>query len=280
MKFYCPLTAETYEEMDEYDRQYASEGDRVDPEAYDDYIREKIVEYNKFDNERGLAEYLKNELKDKVWSIRPDVELVGETLYGVFNVEINEHLSLQELEKLRDYCTGQASDGWGEGFEQREIDTSDGEIYVHFWDSGDDYFMLTEQEFEARMNAPTLESAPEELTAAEQLEAKVEKNFASYAEGCMHLSHSDLFDNSREVTIVKETYNDLMHTEWGEAATEKLMSYKNPLQLISDIRLNANREIRTDAAVEELIKYPELGEKYSPDENYSSPDQSQGMEMQ
>ena len=42
--------------------------------------------------------------------------------------------------------SGQESDGWGEGFEQREIKIEDGELYVSFWSPDKDFFIKTETE--------------------------------------------------------------------------------------------------------------------------------------
>ena len=57
----------------------------------------------------------------------------------------------EELEWI-DELTGQAADGFGEGLEQREIKTEDGDIYVSFWHSGEDYFMENETDFRQRMS--------------------------------------------------------------------------------------------------------------------------------
>ena len=37
------------------------------------------------------------------------------------------------MKELCDYITGQYSDGWGEGFEQRDIEVEGGTLNVHFW---------------------------------------------------------------------------------------------------------------------------------------------------
>ena len=47
---------------------------------------------------------------------------------------------------MKDYISGQASDGWGEGFEQREISTDDGDLFVHLWNFGDNWSIQTEEE--------------------------------------------------------------------------------------------------------------------------------------
>ena len=59
-------------------------------------------------------------------------------------------LAADEIEVLKDFFTGQYSDGWGEGFEQHAIQTRWGALYVCFWP--DNFMIETEEEFHARMN--------------------------------------------------------------------------------------------------------------------------------
>mgnify|MGYP000691865131 CR=1 FL=1 len=73
----------------------------------------------------------------KVKSAFFDVELHDGQLWGVADCRLLEPLQGDELDCLTNYLTGQASDGWGEGFEQQEIPVGRGLLYVHLWDGQD-----------------------------------------------------------------------------------------------------------------------------------------------
>ena len=97
--------------------------------------------------EKGLAKYFWSDEKcrDKVYSIKPDVEMRDNHIMGVAVIKMTKPLNEEELESLKDYVSGQFSDGWGESFEQHEIQVSGRDIYVHFWDCNN-YFIHTEDE--------------------------------------------------------------------------------------------------------------------------------------
>ena len=122
---------------------------------YEDKILERIgQERLEEEGERGLAVYLGNRLlKRKVFSMNPTVEMWNGELWGVLEVKSHGALSPQEMSGLMEEWLGQESDGWGEGFEQREIKTEEGELCVSFWHSGDDFFIKTEQELKQQTQA-------------------------------------------------------------------------------------------------------------------------------
>lgn len=67
-------------------------------------------------------------------------------------VDLAAPLSLSEEKQLKAWITGQNSDGFGEGLEQREFEIDDGEGYLSFWNSGSDYFVKNESEFRQYLN--------------------------------------------------------------------------------------------------------------------------------
>lgn len=115
---------------------------------YQDEILAAIERENRnMEWDNGFADYLDNELlKRKVHSMMPTVEEWDGRLWGVLEVQSYGPLSGAELSGIMEEWSGQESDGWGEGFEQREIRVDQGELCVSFWDSDKNFFIKTEQE--------------------------------------------------------------------------------------------------------------------------------------
>lgn len=148
--YYCPLIATVYSRdeygnMDEYPDEY--DGSYLAP--YEDRIRELIQREDGLDSE-NLAAYFygSNGAVGKLKEIHFGTQNVDGVLYGSIRVELTEPLTPEETEEIREYLISQAADGYGEGIEQREIRIPDGEMYISFWNSGDDYFMYNESEFD------------------------------------------------------------------------------------------------------------------------------------
>ena len=147
--YYCPLRIhmadEEYGDWYEVDSGYGI--------AYKDEIHE-LVKREQDRDLHNMADYFdgsagaKAKLISAVW----DVQEVGGELYGVIRTGLREVFSPEEEKEWIDELIGQAADGFGEGLEQREIETDNGDIYVSFWHSGDDYFMENETDFRQRMS--------------------------------------------------------------------------------------------------------------------------------
>lgn len=142
--FYCPLTAQVHD--DEY-------GDMNDVGDYEiraaQYEIEEALEREQnpdFDMSAYITDHptANDKLVSAVWS----VEEIDGVLYGRIDCRSAVAFTEEEIEALKDGISGQNSDGFGEGFEQRPIETDEGDMYVSFWNSGDDYFIRTKEEMD------------------------------------------------------------------------------------------------------------------------------------
>lgn len=151
MRIFFPLKIITYPQGEYGQEDNPEEINCAEAVSYEDAILVAIAKENRlFKNDRGLAEYIHDEdLNQKVYSLYPSVDIVDGELWGVMTAGLKEALSGEETAKLLDFVTGQNSDGWGEMFEQRPIRTSDGEIYISFWNH-ENYSLKIDQEMKNR----------------------------------------------------------------------------------------------------------------------------------
>ncbi|WP_313758769.1 antirestriction protein ArdA [Tissierella sp.] len=119
MKLYMPLTITTYEIENDYGyRETLNEPLELGNYEIVEYIDEIIdaIERDKLPDEinRGLMHYYDghDSVNAKVAKYEFSVEMVEDELMGVAALILNEHLNKNELEKIKDYITGQASDGY------------------------------------------------------------------------------------------------------------------------------------------------------------------------
>ena len=156
-KYYCPLTIQVhirdcYGDIDED----GYEEDAAFAARHEDDIRQALMEYNASD-ECNMAEYFhgNNGVSEKLRSADWDFERRNGELYGCITVHTAGPLTEEEEQDLKDWISGQNSDGLGEGFEQREIYLDGtrygGFMYVSYWHSGDDYYIDNQDEFEDRL---------------------------------------------------------------------------------------------------------------------------------
>ena len=143
MSFFCPLAGNINDhEGDYYEADGAILTENID--KIEDAIRSEQA------RELKMGEYISDhaDIKGKVLFAEWGVEEHYGALYGKIDCYLSEELSPEETERLKDAITGQNSDGLGEGFEQREIHIDEGDLYVSYWQSGDEYFLHTEDEFD------------------------------------------------------------------------------------------------------------------------------------
>ncbi|WP_312645154.1 antirestriction protein ArdA [Hydrogenoanaerobacterium sp.] len=160
LKLYMPLKAVTYYDENDYgDLCQVDFEMEVYPEelsCYEDEIREAIRDRRLDEEKRGMMDYYDghDSVNAKVQQYLFDVELIKGKLMGIVTLTLNAPLNQAELDKIKETIEGQCSDGFGEGFEQREINCNGKEIYVSLWGTNDwslktaEEMGITEQKYE------------------------------------------------------------------------------------------------------------------------------------
>jgi hypothetical protein len=152
LKLYMPLTVTTYERnrWGDLEDEPVELDSRSVLEYTDNILAALLKERMPDETERGLMKYYHEDdgVNKKVQSYVFTVERVQDKLMGVAECRVQGELTAEELERLKDYVSGQASDGFGEGFEQRPIKTAEDEIYVHLWSSDKRWSIMTRDELE------------------------------------------------------------------------------------------------------------------------------------
>ena len=118
---------------------------------------EALLEEEQQPEDGDMAHYLVGdnpELYRKLYLAEFCVEEIGGELYGRIDCWFTQRPSEEEIDYLREEIIGQAADGFGEHFEQQPIRIDEGDLYVSFWDCGDDYFMYTEDEMDDHLHNP------------------------------------------------------------------------------------------------------------------------------
>jgi len=150
VSFICPLVVS----VEDNDDKELVEGDPFLLVEHEDEISEALK--SELAECENMADYLPDTLKPKIASMEWDVIRVQGQLYGSIYCALRVPLTVTEQAGLVDWITGQNSDGLGEGFEQRPVYTDDGELFVHLWHGGDDYFVLPAEEFFQQLHEQTM----------------------------------------------------------------------------------------------------------------------------
>ena len=208
MKFYSPLTADFFPNEPDYEDEFYDEyeGCPLDghdllqyADAVDEAVKKDIADFN-----GDLMQYYHEDdsVRSKVVNAVPSVEIHGNKLCGCLNVELQESLNEGEQAVLCDYISGQYSDGWGEGFEQRDIRVDDGTLAVHFWQE-DGFEMTPEREMQQ-------ESATREIRPKMKLIGQDGNIFAIMGRASRLLKNAGQRDKAKEMcnrVMASKSYN-------------------------------------------------------------------------
>ena len=143
-EFFFPLTGN----IDEGDGDFYTVGDSFLFDYRHD-IAEAIEKHQARDIENIASFYSDDDgVREKLVSADWSTEVVDGTLYGKVTVRLREELTEEETTVLKDWISGQNSDGAFECLEDYPIETEDGSLAISLWHGGSDYFIADRDELD------------------------------------------------------------------------------------------------------------------------------------
>ena len=143
-EFFFPLTGN----IDEGDGDLYTVGDSF---LYDyRYDIAEAIERHQARDIENIASFYNDEdgVREKLVSADWSTEVVDGTLYGKVTVRLRAELTEEETTVLRDWISGQNSDGAFECLEDYPIETEDGSLAISLWHGGNDYFVCGRDELD------------------------------------------------------------------------------------------------------------------------------------
>lgn len=149
LRLYMPLRGELFEPNDE--GSMSEEGVELFGAALMDYDEEIV---NALESERSPEEAVRgimcwydgdDSVNQKVRSVIFQADYREGNVWCVAECQVQGTLTESELYKLKKFVQSQASDGWGEGLEERPVNVGDCALYLHIWQS-EGWSVLTEAE--------------------------------------------------------------------------------------------------------------------------------------
>lgn len=292
-KLYSPLEfflrdkedaqAGVYDDID-YWRDELSHGEALE---FKDSINLAVYrDLERMGTDRGMMAYCRSDaLSGKVYSLIPSIEHHGGKLWCAAELRLNEPLTPEEMAELKDWWSGQLSDGWGESFEQREIKVGRGDLYVVPWSSSDSFFIDTREEFTHRLgieelrrlgiqfpSAAEAEQAEPALTSRvpdrEELEAlklsvRLERNLSDYHNSMMALNKQDIIGKAGEIAAMNDAHAYLSEEhEFTAGEVAFLLKFQNPLQIVAHHWPTQNGMVDVSHVMRGILRQPVTLQKH------------------
>ena len=211
-KLYSPLTAEFMSDGSEF----WLGNDPIELQGYEmtDYL--EAITAQIAEEGTNIEQYMDAEdrpyLAAHVKSIRISVEERDSELCACATVVVDEDLTERGWNDLQDYITGQYSDGWGEGFEQRDIEVEDGILNVHFWQ--EDHFAFSVEKMETGPQAGVVGQDALSVANSDRASRQPQPSQPDKKYEITDVAHPD-YPELHRIRALRQVGNDVLSGELG-----------------------------------------------------------------